>query len=62
MKEIKTKPEGGKAKLLENAARIPKTAMKDLWIKSKEKSILELKETPFASQCVESSNAPANSA
>lgn len=62
MKEIKTKPEGGKPKLMDKAAKIPKTAMKDLWLKSKEKSISELKETPFASQRGESSNAPANSA
>lgn len=62
MKEIKTKPEGGKPKLLESAAKAPKTAMKDLWLKSKDKSISELKETPFASQRGESSNAPANSA
>ena len=58
MKEIKTKPEGGKPKLLESAAKAPKTAMKDLWLKSKEKSISELKETPFASQQGESFNAP----
>ncbi|MFR5110604.1 MAG: hypothetical protein ACLTEF_04740 [[Clostridium] leptum] len=50
MKEIKTKPEGGKPKLLESAAKAPKTAMKDLWLKSKEKSVSEIKETPFASQ------------
>lgn len=62
LKEIKTKPEGGKPKLLESAAKAPKTAMKDLWLKSKDKSIVELKETPFASQRGESSNAPANSA
>ena len=58
LKEIKTKPEGGKPKLLDKAAKVPKTAMKDLWLKSKEKSISELKETPFASQRGESSNAP----
>ena len=46
LKEIKTKPEGGKPKLLERAAKAPKTAMKDLWLKSKEKSVSELKETP----------------
>ena len=43
MKEIKTKPEGGKPKLLDKAAKAPKTAMKDLWLKSKDKSISELK-------------------
>ena len=62
MKEIKTKPEGGKPKLLESAAKAPKTAMKDLWLKSKEKSVSEIKRTPFASQQGETSNAPANSA
>ena len=62
LKEIKTKPEGGKPKLLDKAAKAPKTAMKDLWLKSKDKSISELKETPFASQRGESSNAPANTA
>lgn len=62
MKEIKTKPEGGKPKLLESAARALKTAMKDLWLKSKEKVFLDFKETPFASQQGDFSNAPANNA
>ena len=62
LKEIKTKPEGGKPKLLESASKAPKTAMKDLWLKSKEKSVSEIMETPFASQQGESSNAPANTA
>ena len=62
MKEIKTKPEGGKPRLLDNAAKAPKTAMKDAWLKSKEKAVSELKATPFASQQGETSNAPANSA
>ena len=62
LKEIKTKPEGGKPRFLESAAKAPKTAMKDLWLKSKEKSVSELQETPFASQQGESSNDPANTA
>lgn len=62
LKEIKQKPDSKKPKLLESAAKAPKTAMKDLWLKPKDKSIVELKETPFASQRGESSNAPANSA
>ncbi len=62
MKEIKTKPEGGKPRLLDSAAKAPKTAMKDVWLKSKEKAVSELKGTPFASQQGETSNAPANSA
>ncbi len=62
MREIKTKPEGGRPKLLERAARMPKTVMKDAWLKAKEKTISEAKETPFDSRLDESSNAPANSA
>ena len=60
MKEIKTRPEDRKPRLMDEAAKVPKTAMKDLWLKSKEKSVAELKETPFASQRGESSNDPAN--
>ncbi len=55
LKEIKVKPEDRKPKLMNETARVPKTAMKDLWLKSKEKSVIELKETPFASQRGESS-------
>ena len=62
MKEIKTRPEDRKPRLMDEAAKVPKTAMKDLWLKSKEKSVAELKETPFASQRGESSNDPANNA
>ena len=36
--------------------------MKGIWLKSKGKAVTALKETPFASQHEESSNAPANSA
>lgn len=62
MKEIKTRPEDRKPRLMDEAAKVPKTAMKDLWLKSKEKSVAELKETPFVSQRGESSNDPANHA
>ena len=62
MKEIKLKPETSKPKVLESAARAPKTAMREVWLKSKEKTVSELKETPFAGQNEESSNTPANSA
>ena len=61
MREIKTKPEGN-PKILDTAARVPKSALKALWLKSKEKGVSELKETPFASQKEETSNAPANTA
>lgn len=62
MKEIKTKTEDRKPKLMNEAAKVPKTAMKTLWLKSKGKSVTELKEAPFASQRGESSNDPANNA
>ena len=62
LKEIKTRLEDRKPRLMDEAAKVPKTAMKDLWLKSKEKSVTELKETPFASQRGESSNDPANHA
>ena len=62
LKEIKTRPEDRKPRLMDEAAKVPKTAMKDLWLKSKEKSVAELKETLFASQRGESSNDPANHA
>lgn len=61
MREIKTKPEGN-PKILDTAARVPKSALKALWLKSKEKSVSELKETPFASKRQESANEPANTA
>lgn len=61
LKEIKTKPEGN-PKVLDTAARVPNSALKALWLKSKEKSISELKETPFASKRQESANEPANTA
>ena len=62
MKEIKLKPETSRPKVLESAARAPKTAMRETWLKSKEKTVSELKETPFAGQNEESSNTPADSA
>lgn len=62
MKEIKTKPEGGKPKVLDSAAKMPKAAMKDLWLKSKEKTIAEVKDTPFSGEQGETANTPANHA
>ena len=52
MREIKTKPEGN-PKILDTAARVPKSALKALWLKSKEKIVSQKEET---------SNAPANTA
>ena len=51
-----------KPKVLNSASKIPKAAMKDLWLKSKEKTISEVKGAPFSGQQGETSNAPANSA
>lgn len=62
LREIKTKPENGKHRYEGKAAQVPKSALKALWLKSREKTISELKEAPFASKQQESSNAPANSA
>lgn len=56
MKDIKLKLEGGRPRLLDSAARVPKTAMKDVWLKSRQKAVEEAKETPFAGQRGESSN------
>ena len=60
LREIKTKPEGGSPKLLKRAAKMPKAAMKDIWLKATEKTVSEVKETPFDSLRDESTNAPAN--
>ncbi len=62
LKEIKTKPEGGKPKVLDSVAKMPKAAMKDLWLKSKEKTMAEVKDTPFLGQKGETANTPANHA
>lgn len=62
MKDIKLKPEGSKPRLLDSVVRLPKTAMKDMWLKSRQKAVEETKETPFAGQQGEPSNAPTNRA
>ena len=62
LREIKIKPEDGKCRYKEKTVQIPKSAMKTLWVKSKERTISKLKETPFASKQQESFNDPANHA
>ncbi len=62
LREIKTKPENGKHRYEGKAAQVPRIALKALWLKSRARTISELKETPFASQKEETSNAPANHA
>lgn len=62
MREIQTKPKDEKRIYEGKAVQVPKIALKALWLKSREKTISQLKEAPFASKQQESSNAPANSA
>lgn len=62
MKEIKIKPEGGKPKVMDSASKIPKTVMKDMWLRSKEKAAAGLKENPFDSKNESSCNEPVNCA
>lgn len=62
MKDIKLKPEGRTPRLLDKAVRLPKTSVKELWLKSRQKAVEETKETPFAGQRGESTNCPVNNA
>lgn len=62
MKEIKTKPTNGKSRILEKGDILPKTAMRELWLHTKDKALSETMNTPFASQQEATGNAPANTA
>lgn len=62
MKEIKTKPKSEKPKLLDGAAKAPKTAMKNVWLATKQKAVSEIKNAPFDNQSSESTNAQTNTA
>ena len=62
MKEIKTKPTGGKPRTFDKAGVVPKTAMKEMWLHTKDKALSETMGTPFASQQEASNNASANAA
>lgn len=62
MKEIKTKPTRVKPHVLDKAETVPKTAMKEMWLHTKDKALSETMETPFASQQEVTGNAPANTA
>lgn len=62
LREIQTKPKDEKRRYEGKAVQVPRIALKALWLKSRGKTISELKEAPFASKQQESSNAPANSA
>lgn len=60
MKEIKTKQAGGKPRTFDKAGVVPKTAMKEMWLHTKDKALSETMGTPFASQQEATGNAPAN--
>ena len=62
MKEIKTKPTGGKPHTFDKAGVVPKTATKEMWLHTKDKALSETVNTPFASQQEGTGNAPANTA
>ena len=62
MKEIKTKPTGGQPRTFDKAGIVPKTAMKEMWLHTKDKALSETMGTPFASQQEATGNAPANTA
>lgn len=62
MKEIKTKPTGGQPRTFDKAGVVPKTAMKEMWLHTKDKALSETMGTPFASQQEATGNAPANTA
>ncbi len=62
MKEIKTKPASGQPRTFDKAGVVPKTAMKKMWLHTKDKAQSETMGTPFASQQEATGNAPANTA
>ena len=62
LREIKTKPEAGKHRYERKPMWIPRSAMNALWMKTRGKTIPELREAPFSSQEQQTSNEPANSA
>ena len=59
MKEIKTKQAGGQPRTFDKAGVVPKTAMKEMWLHTKDKALSETIGTPFAGQQDVSNNAPA---
>ena len=62
MKEIKTKPAGGQPRTFDKTGVVPKTAMKEMWLHTKDKALNETMNTPFAGQQEATGNAPANTA
>ena len=62
MREIRQKPESREQRILHRTGRIPKSVIRDMAARSKEKSVEEIKTAPFASEQEESSNTPVNDA
>lgn len=62
MKEIKTKQAGGKPRTFDKAGVVPKTAVKEMWLHTKDKALSETMGTPFANQQETTGNVPANTA
>ena len=62
MKEIKTKPTDGRPRTFDKAGVVPKTAMREMWLHTKDKALSATMDTPFAGKQEVSNNAPANTA
>ena len=62
MNEIKTKSTTNQPRTFDKAGAIPKTAMKEMWLHTKDKVLSETMGTPFASQQEASNNTSANTA
>ena len=56
MKTIKTKPTTGSHRVMDKAVVIPKTAARKAWLASKQQSMAQVKNTPFAAQREASAN------
>ena len=62
MKDIKTKSTGGRLHTFDGAGSAPKSAMKELWLHTKDKALSETMNTPFAAHRETPGNGPANTA
>ena len=62
MREIRQKPEGREQRILHRTGRIPKSVIRDMAARSKEKAVDEMKSAPFGNRQEESSNTPVNDA
>lgn len=62
MNEIKTKSTTNQPRTFDKVGAIPKTAMKEMWLHTKDKVLSETMGTPFASQQEASNNTSANTA